>query len=228
MSWSVADASLALFHHTSFDYPVKTESETLEHIGSYAGHLPFAADSHVRPDGYGLLDHQLLQSIPVPMPVSTPKYSRFPGGFEIPPYVSPFLTRSQCHARLVAYFIKLSLSPGLRIFSCLHDPHHLPGALFPLQSSCHCTALGVWPLPSVCWLAPSRRTRTALLALHPPPWFGPPSHASPGERNWHSFSSHALAASQPLRRYTPTPSPWISRVKTAAPFPSACPRRPDR
>ncbi|KAI4146062.1 MAG: hypothetical protein LQ341_002187 [Variospora aurantia] len=86
MSWSVADASLALFHHTSFDYPVKTESETLEHIGSYAGHLPFAADSHVRPDGYGLLDHQLLQSIPVPMPVSTPKYSRFPGGFEIPPF----------------------------------------------------------------------------------------------------------------------------------------------
>ncbi|KAL8988175.1 MAG: hypothetical protein Q9177_002711 [Variospora cf. flavescens] len=86
MSWSVADASLALFHHTSFDYPVKTESETLEHIGSYAGHLPFAADSHVRPDGYGLLDHQLLQSISVPMPVSTPKYSRFPGGFEIPPY----------------------------------------------------------------------------------------------------------------------------------------------
>ncbi|KAI4287107.1 MAG: hypothetical protein L6R35_003634 [Caloplaca aegaea] len=89
MSWSVADASLALFHHTSFDYPVKTESETLEHIGSYAGHLPFAADSHVRPDGYGLLDHQLLQSIPVPMPVSTPKYSRFPGGFEIPPYFLP-------------------------------------------------------------------------------------------------------------------------------------------
>lgn len=166
MSWSVADASLALFHHTSFDYPVKTESETLEHIGSYAGHLPFAADSHVRPDGYGLLDHQLLQSIPVPMPVSTPKYSRFPGGFEIPPYVSPFLTRSQRHARLVAYFIKLSLSPGLRIFSCLHDPHHLPGAVFPLQSFCLCTALGVWLLPSVRWHQVGGPERHCLHCLH--------------------------------------------------------------
>lgn len=94
MSWSVADASLALFHHTSFEYPVKTESEALEHIGSYAGHLPFMADSHVRPDGYGLLDHQLLQSMSMPMPMSTPKYSRFPGNFEIPPYVSPFLVRT--------------------------------------------------------------------------------------------------------------------------------------
>ncbi|KAI4119175.1 MAG: hypothetical protein LQ345_000885 [Seirophora villosa] len=43
------------------------------------------ADSHVRPDGYGLLDHQLLQSMSMPMPMATPKYSRFPGNFEIPP-----------------------------------------------------------------------------------------------------------------------------------------------
>lgn len=86
MSWSVADACLALFHH-AFDYPVKTEGEALEHIGSYAGHLPFMGESHLRPDGYGLLDQQLLQS----MPMSTPKYSRFSGNFEIPAYVDHFL-----------------------------------------------------------------------------------------------------------------------------------------
>ncbi|KAL8963413.1 MAG: hypothetical protein Q9193_000324 [Seirophora villosa] len=91
---SVFQPESTLFHHTSFEYPVKTESEALEHIGSYAGHLPFMADSHVRPDGYGLLDHQLLQSMSMPMPMSTPKYSRFPGNFEIPPYVSPFLVRT--------------------------------------------------------------------------------------------------------------------------------------
>ncbi|KAL8717884.1 MAG: hypothetical protein Q9225_004923 [Loekoesia sp. 1 TL-2023] len=69
----------ALFHH-AFDYPVKTEGEALEHIGTYAGHLPFMGESHLRPDGYGLLDQQLLQSVPM----STPKYSRFSGNFEIP------------------------------------------------------------------------------------------------------------------------------------------------
>lgn len=85
---AVADAALAFFHH-AFDYPVKTESQTLEHIGPYATHMPFVADSHLRPDGYGSLDQQLFQS----MPLSTHKYSRFSPNpnFDYQPYVGPFL-----------------------------------------------------------------------------------------------------------------------------------------
>ncbi len=85
---AVADAALAFFHH-AFDYPVKTESQTLEHIGPYATHMPFVADSHLRPDGYGSLDQQLFQS----MPLSAHKYSRFSPNpnFDYQAYVGPFL-----------------------------------------------------------------------------------------------------------------------------------------
>lgn len=137
MSWPVADACLALFHH-AFDYPVKTEGETLEHIGTYAGQLPFMADSHLRPDGYGLLDQQLLQSMPLP----TPKYSRCSNGFEIPPYVGNFLVRGQSDylrpTWLVIFSVKLSVSsaPGS---PCLPDPHRSPCFCF----SCLVSALTV-------------------------------------------------------------------------------------
>ncbi|KAL9015237.1 MAG: hypothetical protein Q9173_000123 [Seirophora scorigena] len=165
-----------LFHHTSFEYPVKTESEALEHIGSYAGHLPFMADSHVRPDGYGLLDHQLLQSMsmpmptPTPMPVSTPKYSRFPGNFEIPPYVSPFLVRT-----LVAWPSSLSFRFRFRF-------HLAPGSLLassPTHTIClvHCCRFNV-PAFAPCLASGRYRwfigSKSVLLALHPPSWFGAP------------------------------------------------------
>lgn len=83
-----ADAALAFFHHT-FDYPVKTEGETLEHTGPYGTHMPFVAESHLRPDGYGSLDQQLFQS----MPLAGHKYSRFSPNpnFDHQPYVGPFL-----------------------------------------------------------------------------------------------------------------------------------------
>ncbi|KAL8921384.1 MAG: hypothetical protein Q9172_004048 [Xanthocarpia lactea] len=45
------------------------ESPTLhaiEQIGSYAGPLPIMGDSHLRPDGLGLLDTQMLMPIPSP------------------------------------------------------------------------------------------------------------------------------------------------------------------
>lgn len=122
MSWSVANASLALFHH-AFDYPVKTEGETLEHIGSYAGHLPFVGDSHLRPDGYGLLDQQLLQA----MPISTTKYPRFSGNFEVPAYVNislRFLTQPPSyyvHCVWPTLFVKLSVSSASGS-SCPVDP----------------------------------------------------------------------------------------------------------
>ena len=78
---------LALFHH-SFDYPVKTEGETIDQFGAYAGHLPLVGESHIRPDGYGLLDHQMLQS----EPLSTTKAFRYhqPASLEVPPYVLLF------------------------------------------------------------------------------------------------------------------------------------------
>lgn len=87
MSRPLADASLAYFQ--TFENPVKTEGDaTLEQISSYAGQLPFMADSHLRPDGFGLLDHQML------MPLSSsPKYAHFNGSLEVPSYVEnlPFL-----------------------------------------------------------------------------------------------------------------------------------------
>lgn len=89
----VADASLALFQ--SWDCPVKTEGETLEHIGSYAGTLPFTGDGHLRPYSYGLLDQQVLQPI---MPMTTPpKYPRFPGNVDGQPYVNVFLSSIVVH-----------------------------------------------------------------------------------------------------------------------------------
>ena len=79
MSWSLANASLAYFH--AYEDTVKTEGDaTLEQIGSYAGPLPFMGDSHLRPDGFGLLDTML-------MPISSPKYSHFNGSLEGSSYV---------------------------------------------------------------------------------------------------------------------------------------------
>ncbi|KAL8669943.1 MAG: hypothetical protein Q9168_005493 [Polycauliona sp. 1 TL-2023] len=67
------------FH--AFEDSVKTESDAaLEQIGSYAGPLPFMGDSHLRPDGFGLLDTML-------MPMASPKYSHFNGGMEGSSYV---------------------------------------------------------------------------------------------------------------------------------------------
>lgn len=89
------NAFLALFHH-SYDYPVKTEGDSIDQFGSYAGNLPFVGDSHVRPDGYGLLDQQMLHS----MPLSTAKALRYapqPANLESPSYVLPFFPCSFCH-----------------------------------------------------------------------------------------------------------------------------------
>ncbi|KAL8855950.1 MAG: hypothetical protein Q9178_007400 [Gyalolechia marmorata] len=75
----------AYFH--AFENTVKTEGDaTLEQIGSYAGPLPIMGDSHLRPDGFGLLDTQMLMPIP-----SSPKYSHFNGSLEGPSYVDNFL-----------------------------------------------------------------------------------------------------------------------------------------
>lgn len=201
MSWSVADASLALFHH-AFDYPVKTEGETLEHIGTYAGPLPFMADSQgqgqgqvqVRPDGYGLLDQQMLQ-----MSMPTSKYSRFSNNLEAPPYVDHFLVRAQsdCLRRtwLVILFIKLSVSSA---------PNTLPPrtpticlgpalvALFLLQ-----------PFPPFAKLLAFGRYRlfigtkaVGIACIVPTVMVRGSSHESHAEVYWHSFPIHALAALQ--------------------------------
>lgn len=173
MSWSVANASLALFHH-AFDYPVKTEGETLEHIGSYAGHLPFMGDSHLRPDGYGLLDQQLLQSIPI----STTKYPRFSGSYEIPAYVDISLRSlaqppSYCLHRVWPVLLAMLLVSSASGSSCLVRP--TPFALFLLQvalllsqRSIPCAALGT--PAAVHLLEPSRRA-SGLRAAHPASWF---------------------------------------------------------
>ncbi|KAL8805710.1 MAG: hypothetical protein Q9200_005320 [Gallowayella weberi] len=81
MSWPMADASLAYLHH-AFENPVKTEGDAaLEHIGSYAGSIPFMADSHLRPDGFALMDQML-------MPIASSKYSHFNGNLDVPPPLS--------------------------------------------------------------------------------------------------------------------------------------------
>ncbi|KAI4108740.1 MAG: hypothetical protein L6R37_000904 [Teloschistes peruensis] len=114
----VADASLALFQ--SWDCPVKTEGETLEHIGSYAGTLPFTGDGHLRPYSYGLLDQQVLQPI---MPMTTPpKYPRFPGNVDGQPLSSFHAGSALSTASLESSCGSSSASPGSASSSYLYPP----------------------------------------------------------------------------------------------------------
>ena len=102
VSWSLANASLAYFH--AFEDTVKTEGDAaLEQIGSYAGPHPFMGDSHLRPDGFGLLDTML-------MPLTSPKYSHFNGSLEGPSYVEHFLVLFAVLASCWASHIKVPLS----------------------------------------------------------------------------------------------------------------------
>ncbi|KAL8677753.1 MAG: hypothetical protein Q9186_005863, partial [Xanthomendoza sp. 1 TL-2023] len=65
-------------YFNTFENPVKTEGDAaLEHIGSYAGPIPFMADNQYRPDGFALLDQML-------MPMASPKYSHFNGNLDGP------------------------------------------------------------------------------------------------------------------------------------------------
>lgn len=169
----VADACLALFQ--SWDCPVKTEGETLEHIGSYAGTLPFTGDGHLRPYSYGLLDQQVLQPI---MPMTTPKYPRFPGNVDGQPYVNVFFfivvhfafwsdSLAWC---LATNRVKLPVSsasgqilPGRPTPFALLVLWHTP----PVHSLLAQILTIFWPLPLVHWHHTEAVDRTVLRAFLP-------------------------------------------------------------
>lgn len=77
---------LALLHN-SFDYPLQTESESIDQFRAYASPTPFASEgvpTHVRPDGYGVLGHPMLHSIQWPG-AKTLRCSSHPGAQDVPP-----------------------------------------------------------------------------------------------------------------------------------------------
>ena len=78
---------LALLQN-SFDYPLQSESESLEQIQAYASQTPFmtgGVPSHVsvRPDGYGVLGLPMLHSMPLTSAKGFP-YSSTPGVHDVP------------------------------------------------------------------------------------------------------------------------------------------------
>lgn len=78
--------ALALLHN-SFDYPLQSESESLEQIRAYASQTPFVSEgvpTHVRPDGYGVLGHPMLHSLQWPGAKGL-RYSSHPGVQDVPP-----------------------------------------------------------------------------------------------------------------------------------------------
>ena len=144
----VADVSLALFQE-AWECPVKTESETLEHIGSYAGTLPFVANSHLRPYSYGLLDQQVQQPLSM-----FNKYPRYSGPSDTAPYVNTFLVVDQ--PPLPPFWtsrIKLPVSaaspmvilPGPAHTVCLTSNHEAPTIIPPLRISWRLTVAQIPP-----------------------------------------------------------------------------------
>lgn len=176
----VADASLALFQ--SWDCPVKTEGETLEHIGSYAGTLPFTGNGHLRPYSYGLLDQQVLQPI---MPMITPKDPRFPGNVDGQPYVNHFLSFTVGDWLVGQTPLRRAWPPIALSFRFLRlQGRSLPGRPTPFAllvlwetppvHSPLAQILTVWPLPLDHWHHTEAVDRTVLRAFYPASWLVTP------------------------------------------------------